>query len=54
MQELTCEIIEKLIDIADKHNCDRDDVLKKLSHDLEVLSLVATLREYKRKSEVEE
>lgn len=50
MQEIFCEVIDKLVAVADKHNYDRDDVMKKFAVLFDVLAEVTTFREY----EVEE
>ncbi|MBR5216225.1 MAG: hypothetical protein IKV80_08405 [Bacteroidales bacterium] len=50
MQEISCEVIDKLVAVADKYNCDRDDVMKRFAVMFDVLADITTFREY----EVEE
>lgn len=45
MQEIFCEVINKLVAVADKHNYDRDDVIKKFAVMLDMLADITTLKE---------
>lgn len=46
VQEIFCEVINRLIAVADKHNYDRDDVIKKFAVMFDVLADITTFKEY--------